>query len=108
MNVEPYNFVSALNCVMAQRLVRKICPACKTPTTYSEDVLKESNIDPTLIKGKELYEGKGCVECNGTGYRGRMAIAEVLELSDKIRELIIAKRPGSEIKKQREKREWYL
>ncbi len=99
MNVEPYNFVSALNCVMAQRLVRKICPACKTPTTYSEDVLKESNIDPTLIKGKELYEGKGCVECNGTGYRGRMAIAEVLELSDKIRELIIAKRPGSEIKK---------
>jgi type IV pilus assembly protein PilB len=99
MNVEPYNFVSALNCVMAQRLVRKICPACKTQTTYSEDALRESNIDPALIKGKELYEGKGCVECNGTGYRGRMAIAEVLELSDKIRELIIAKRPGSEIKK---------
>lgn len=99
MKVEPYNFVSALNCVMAQRLVRKICPSCKTPVKYPDEILLESNIDPQLTNGKELYEGRGCVECNGTGYRGRMAIAEVLELSDRIREYIIAKKPGSEIKK---------
>ncbi|MCX7830943.1 MAG: ATPase, T2SS/T4P/T4SS family, partial [Acidobacteria bacterium] len=99
MKVEPYNFVSALNCVMAQRLVRKICPACKTPVSYSDEVLLESNIAPELAKGKELFEGKGCIECNGTGYRGRMAISEVLELSDRIRELIISRKPSSEIKK---------
>ncbi|MFB3850503.1 MAG: GspE/PulE family protein [Acidobacteriota bacterium] len=99
MKVEPYNFVSALNCVMAQRLVRKICPACKIPVSYSDEVLLESNIPPEMAKGKELYEGKGCIECNGTGFRGRMAISEVLELSDRIRELIISRKPSSEIKK---------
>lgn len=99
MKVEPYNFVSALNCVMAQRLVRKICPACKVPINYSDDVLLESNIPPEMVAGRELFEGKGCIECNGTGYRGRMAISEVLELSDKIRELIISRKPSSEIKK---------
>lgn len=99
MKVEPYNFVSALNCVMAQRLVRKICPSCKVRVEYSDEVLLESNISPDLVKGKELYEGKGCIECNGTGYRGRMAISELLELSDRIRELIIMRRPSSEIKK---------
>lgn len=99
MKVEPYNFVSALNCVMAQRLVRKICPACKIPVSYSDEVLLESNIPPEIAKGKELYEGKGCIECNGTGFRGRMAISEVLELSDRIRELIISRKPSSEIKK---------
>lgn len=99
MKVEPYNFVSALNCVMAQRLVRKICPACKVPVKYSDDVLLESNIPLELVSGKEFFEGKGCIECNGTGYRGRMAISEVLELSDRIRELIISRKPSSEIKK---------
>jgi type IV pilus assembly protein PilB len=99
MKVEPYNFVSALNCVMAQRLVRKICPACKVPVSYSDEVLLESNIPPEMAKGRELFEGKGCIECNGTGYRGRMAISEVLELSDRIRELIISRKPSSEIKK---------
>lgn len=99
MNVEPYNFVSALNCVMAQRLVRKICPSCKIPVKYSDEVLLESNIPLEMAKGKQLYEGRGCIDCNGTGFRGRMAISEVLELSDKIRELIISRKPSSEIKK---------
>lgn len=99
MKVEPYNFVSALNCVMAQRLVRKICPSCKIPVKYSNEVLLESNIPLEMAKGKELFEGRGCIECNGTGFRGRMAISEVLELSDIIRELIISRKPSSEIKK---------
>lgn len=99
MKVEPYNFVSALNCVLAQRLVRKICPACRQLVDYPDDVLRESNIPLEMARGRELYEGRGCIECNGTGYRGRMAISEVLELSDKVREYIIARKPSSEIKK---------
>jgi type II secretory ATPase GspE/PulE/Tfp pilus assembly ATPase PilB-like protein len=99
MKVEPYNFVSALNCVLAQRLVRKICPACRQLVNYPEDVLRESNIPIDMARGKELFEGKGCIECNGTGYRGRRAISELLELSDRVRELIIARKPSSEIKK---------
>jgi len=99
MKVEPYNFVSALNCVLAQRLVRKICPACRQLVDYPDEVLRESNIPLEMARGRELYEGRGCIECNGTGYRGRMAISEVLELSDKVREYIIARKPSSEIKK---------
>ncbi len=99
MKVEPYNFVSALNCVLAQRLVRKICPACKERVTFAEEALEESKIPLDLARRAELYEGRGCLDCNGTGFRGRMAIAELLELSDHVRELILARRPSSEIKK---------
>jgi type II secretory ATPase GspE/PulE/Tfp pilus assembly ATPase PilB-like protein len=99
MNVEPYNFVSALNCVLAQRLVRKICPNCAERVTYSNEVLEEANIPLHMAEGAELFEGKGCLDCNGTGFRGRMAISELLELSDHIRELILDRKPASEIKK---------
>ena len=99
MKVEPYNFVSALNCVLAQRLVRKICPLCREEVSYTDEMLSESNIPPAHAKGCTLYEGKGCLDCNGTGFRGRMAIAEVLELSDRVRELILQRKPSSEIKK---------
>jgi type II secretory ATPase GspE/PulE/Tfp pilus assembly ATPase PilB-like protein len=99
MNVEPYNFVSALNCVLAQRLVRKICPNCAERVTYSREVLEEANIPFHMAEGAEMFEGKGCLDCNGTGFRGRMAISELLELSDHIRELILDRKPASEIKK---------
>ncbi len=99
MNVEPYNFVSALNCVLAQRLVRKICPNCTERVTYPREVLEEANIPLQMAEGAELFEGKGCLDCNGTGFRGRMAISELLELSDHIRELILDRKPASEIKK---------
>ena len=99
MNVEPYNFVSALNCVLAQRLVRKVCPNCAERITYAVDVLEESNIPVALAAEAEFYQGKGCLDCNGTGFRGRMAISELLELSDHIRELILDRKPASEIKK---------
>ncbi|MEJ2368969.1 MAG: GspE/PulE family protein [Acidobacteriota bacterium] len=109
MKVEPYNFVSALNCVLAQRLVRRICPACKEPVKYDESMLHESNLDPARLKGLELYEGKGCIDCNGTGYRGRMAISELLDMTDNIRDLIVDRRPSSEIKKAaREEGMWSL
>src|SRR4051812_7361156 len=99
MGVEPYQFVSALNCVLAQRLVRVICTHCKRPTKVGRALLEESGLEPALEHSQVFYEGVGCIECNGTGYKGRMAICELLDLSDPIREMILEKRPTSEIKK---------
>ena len=99
MGVEAYQFVSALNCVLAQRLVRTICHHCKRPTKTSRALLEESALDPALETTHTLYEGIGCIECGGTGYKGRTAICELLDLSDHIREMILEKRPTSEIKK---------
>jgi type IV pilus assembly protein PilB len=99
MGVEPYQFVSALNCVLAQRLVRLICTHCKRPVAVSPSVLDESGLDPHLAS-HQFYEGAGCIECGGTGYKGRTAICELLDLSDRIRDMILDRRPTSEIKKQ--------
>jgi type IV pilus assembly protein PilB len=103
MNVDLYNFVSALNCVLAQRLVRKICPSCKAPTEVPVEVLEESGLRPEELHGEVFFEGKGCLECNGTGFLGRTAISELLDLSDRIRELILERRPGAEIKRAAKK-----
>jgi type IV pilus assembly protein PilB len=100
MGVEPYNFVSALNCIMAQRLVRLICENCKRAVQYAPEQLQELGLDPTQWAGLPLYEGAGCLECSGTGYHGRTAICELLDLSDHVREMIIARRPTSEIKRR--------
>ena len=99
MKVELYNFVSALNCVLAQRLVRKICVHCKEPVTLSRDVILEAGLDPDALGSRVFYEGKGCLECEGSGFHGRMAIAELLDLSDRIRGLILERRPAADIKK---------
>ena len=98
MGVEAYQFVSALNCVLAQRLVRTICRECRHPVTIPEEELREAKIDPIVAAEHTFYEGGGCIECGGTGYRGRTAICELLDLSDHIRELILGRRPTSEIK----------
>jgi len=99
MGIDPYNFVACLNCVMAQRLVRKICQSCKRPVVISDEELRESAIDPERTRGVTLYEARGCEDCNGTGYRGRSAIVELLDLNDEIRELIIGKSPIAALKK---------
>jgi len=99
MGIDPYNFVACLNCVMAQRLVRKICPKCKVPVTISDETLLESGISPERCRGVTFYDAKGCDDCNGTGYRGRSAIVELLDLNDEIRELIIAKASAIQLKK---------
>jgi type IV pilus assembly protein PilB len=99
MGVEPYNFVSALNCIMAQRLVRIICMNCRRPKKFSPTELKEAGLDPTAWGGVTLMEGAGCLECSGTGYHGRTAICELLDLTDRIREMIVDRRPTSEIKR---------
>src|SRR5271154_6885911 len=100
MGVEPYNFVSALNCIMAQRLVRVVCENCKKRVTYTPAVLTESGLEPTEWRNFNFREGLGCIECGGTGYRGRSAIHELLELDDEIREMLLQKKPGSEIRKK--------
>jgi type II secretory ATPase GspE/PulE/Tfp pilus assembly ATPase PilB-like protein len=92
--------VSALNCVLAQRLVRTICLHCKRPAVASDALLEESGFDPATWGSRTFYEGAGCIECSGTGYKGRTAICELLDLSDRIREMILNRRPTSEIKKE--------
>ena len=98
MGVEPYNFVSALNCILAQRLLRMICEECKRPVQIPRELFEESGIDPIKWANVVFYEGTGCQHCSQTGFRGRTAIGELLALSDRIRELILDKRPSSEIR----------
>ncbi len=99
MGVEAYNFVSALNCILAQRLVRTICEHCKREVHHDEEVLRTSGMNPKEWSDCTFYEGTGCIECGGTGYRGRTAIHELLELNDVIREMILERKPSSEIRK---------
>jgi type IV pilus assembly protein PilB len=99
MGVEPYNFVSALNCIVAQRLVRVVCQHCKKLVRYPADILQASGLDPEVWGGVSFTEGAGCLECSGTGFHGRSAITELLDLSDQIREMIVNRRPTSEIKR---------
>ena len=99
MGVEAYNFVSALNCILAQRLVRVICDSCKQPVHYTPEQLEASGLDLKEWGNFTFYEGEGCIECAGTGYKGRTAIHELLDLTDRIRELILEKKPTSEVRK---------
>ncbi|HYN15547.1 MAG TPA: GspE/PulE family protein [Terriglobales bacterium] len=99
MGVEPYYFVSALNCILAQRLVRLICESCKKKVYYPPEVLEASGLDPQVWGSVPFHEGEGCMECSGTGFRGRTAIHELLDLTDRIREMILDKRPTSEIRR---------
>ncbi|MHB1022094.1 MAG: GspE/PulE family protein [Acidobacteriaceae bacterium] len=99
MGVEPYNFVSALNCILAQRLVRTICEFCVREVKYDTEALIASGLEPEEWEDFKFREGTGCIECGGTGYRGRSAIHELLELTDNIREMLLSKKPSSEIRK---------
>lgn len=99
MNVDLYNFVSALNCILAQRLVRQICTHCRRPTSASPELLELSGLEPDAYRDVTLYEGAGCIECDGTGYHGRLAVSELLDVSDPIRELILSRRPAAEIRR---------
>jgi type IV pilus assembly protein PilB len=99
MGVEPYNFVSALNCILAQRLVRIICESCKVPVKYPAEVLEASGLDLQEWGDFTFHEGEGCIECGGTGFKGRTAIHELLDLTDRIREMILDKKPTSEVRR---------
>jgi type IV pilus assembly protein PilB len=99
MGVEPYNFVSSLNCVLAQRLVRILCSHCKRRYQPSDQDLSESGLNPDKYRSEVFYQSVGCEVCNMTGYRGRTAIHELLDVTDHIREIILERRPGSEVRR---------
>jgi type II secretory ATPase GspE/PulE/Tfp pilus assembly ATPase PilB-like protein len=99
MGVEPYNFVSSLNCVLAQRLVRVLCTHCKRRSQPTDQELSESGLNPDKYRGEVFYQSVGCEACNATGYRGRTAIHELLDVTDNIREIILERRPGSEVRR---------
>jgi type II secretory ATPase GspE/PulE/Tfp pilus assembly ATPase PilB-like protein len=98
MGVEPYNFVSSLNCVLAQRLVRVLCRSCRRETPLGDGALRESGLDPDLYRGQGFFESVGCDECGSTGFLGRTVVAELLDMSDRIRQLILERRPATELK----------
>ena len=98
MGVDPYSFVSAINGIMAQRLVRVICPHCAVADHPDPALLKKSGISPEAAAGFDFRIGQGCGQCHGTGYRGRKAIAELLCFNDEIRELIVTREPVRRIK----------
>lgn len=98
MGIDAYNFLAALNCVLAQRLVRILCPSCRSAIKVEQALVEESGLDYEQYKDTPFYEGKGCPACHGTGYRGRKCITEFLDLTDEIKEMILAERPLSEIR----------
>lgn len=98
MGIDAYNFLAALNCVLAQRLVRILCPLCRVQVAAEQALLEESGLDYEQYRDTPFYQGKGCSNCMGTGYRGRKCITEFLDLTDEIKEMILAERPLSEIR----------
>ena len=98
MGVEPHNFVSALNCVMAQRLVRSVCEGCRDKTTMDPNELDLSGLDDS-DRNRDFFVGRGCYQCHGTGFHGRTAVCELLSLNDRLRELILEQRSSTELKR---------
>src|SRR3989441_4146166 len=95
MGVDVYSFVSALNCVMAQRLVRLICPRCRREARVDAELLELSGLDPERYVQHKWVEAAGCEHCHGTGYRSRAAITELLDLSPGVRQMILERRPAA-------------
>ncbi len=100
MGVEPFLVAASTNLILAQRLVRRACAACKGPVELPGEVLQELQLTEEQAAGATFVRGKGCYECNNTGYRGRAGIYEVMPISTRIRDLILARAPSSEIKLQ--------
>ncbi len=98
MGIDSYNFLAALNCVLAQRLIRMLCQSCRVSVPLDKALAEESGLDFEEYKDVPFQQGKGCHECHGTGYRGRKCITEFLDLTDEIKEMILSERPLSEIR----------
>ena len=98
MGIERFNFVSSLSCILAQRLVRAICPYCKVPVEADPELCSDSGLDYERAKHYTFYEGKGCHECHGLGFKGRRAVTEFLDVNESIKEMILMERTSSEIR----------
>jgi type IV pilus assembly protein PilB len=99
MGIEPFLVASSLNLVLAQRLVRKTCGACRRPVTLNSEVLRELQLSPDDTKDAAFMEGAGCVECNNTGYRGRQGVYEVMALSPALRDLVLERASAMDLKR---------
>jgi type IV pilus assembly protein PilB len=99
MGVEPFLVASSVNLILAQRLVRRVCSACKTPLELGPEVLHELQLSPEQAAGGTFVEGRGCVECNNTGYRGRQGVYEVMPMTPSIRDLVLERASANEIKR---------
>ncbi len=97
MGLDVYSFVSSLNCVMAQRLVRLVCAHCRREVRADAELLELSGLDPDRYREHRWIEGAGCEHCHGTGYRGRAAITEFLDLSVRVRQMILERRPAADL-----------
>jgi len=89
LGIEPFLLTATIEGIVSQRLVRKICENCKTAFEPSEAQLMELQLTPDEIKGKKFYYGRGCSKCNGTGYRGRIGVFEIMVFNDEIRDLVM-------------------
>ena len=98
MGVDTYSFMSALNGILAQRLVRLVCARCATPYEPPPELLQQSGIEQRAADGARFRKGQGCAHCRGTGYKGRRAVAEMLGMNDRLRDLMAERAPLSQIK----------
>ncbi|HDI83196.1 MAG TPA: type IV-A pilus assembly ATPase PilB [candidate division WOR-3 bacterium] len=99
MGIEPFLVASSLNLIQAQRLMRKVCPKCKEPYEPEEKLLREAGIDPEMLKGGTLYKrGKGCQLCGFTGYKGRIAVTEVMPITPQLRDMILRGATSDELR----------
>ena len=89
LGLEPFLLTATVEGVVAQRLVRTICKKCKEPYTPKEEELMELNMTPDMVRGKPFFRGRGCENCNNSGYRGRMALFEIMTMDDDMRDLIM-------------------
>jgi len=99
MGIEPFLVASSVNLILAQRLVRRVCASCKQPIELSDEVLDELQLAKKEAKGANFLQGPGCVDCNSTGYRGRQGVYEVMNMSPKLRDLVLERSSAGEIKK---------
>ncbi len=100
MGTEPFLLASSMILAQAQRLFRKLCPACKKEVDLPVEILKTNSVDPEFFAGKRIFKAVGCPKCNNSGYKGRGAIMEVLPVSDAIRELILRNVSSGEIREK--------
>jgi len=100
MGIEPFLVASSVNLIVAQRLARKICPHCSTTDDISKETLIQMGMDPEEVKNVVCSTGQGCTMCNNTGFKGRIALYEVMTVNDPIKELVLMGASGSEIKKE--------
>jgi type IV pilus assembly protein PilB len=100
MGLEPFLISASLEAILAQRLVRRICPSCRTAYEPGNDLIEMLDVDPLEIADKDFFYGDGCAKCSNTGYRGRVGLFEMIVVSDAIRELINDRAPTLTIKQK--------